>query len=353
MALFERDLDMHTNLNRSKLLITTALILFLSFFTSTEPRAAASTKLTVYTSRKEHLIEEIFKQYTQNTGVKIKYKTGTPGALVQSIIAEGSKSPADIYMTVDAGNLWFAASEDVLEKTSSHVLKNNIPENVRDKNDRWFGLSIRARTIVYNTEKVKPQDLSTYEDLASPKWKGRLCLRTGKKVYNQSLVAMLIYELGKAKAREIVRGWVANTAKIHSNDTSVLKAVVAGECDLGIVNTYYFGRLQKKNENIPLALFWPNQGNSYGAHINISGAGIVKTSKNKAAAKKFLEWLSSEDAQSSYAQINMEYPVLRSATNAPQVDAWGKFKPNNSFPLYKAGELQKEAMLLMQEVKYR
>lgn len=341
-----------TNLSKIALFSLSAITLAGGLFPHIAHTKSAD-ELTVYTSRQEHLIKDIFAQYTKETGVKIKYKTGKPGALVQSVIAEGAQSPVDIYMTVDAGNLWFAANKGILAPISSDVLSKNVPQNMRDKNNQWFGLSIRARTIAYNTNKVKPSDLSTYEDLANEKWKGRLCLRTGKKVYNQSLVAMLIHELGKEKAKETVRGWVKNTVKIHPNDTSVLKAVAAGECDLGIVNTYYFGRLQKKDKDIPLALFWPNQNSSYGVHVNVSGAGIVKTSKNKEKAKKFLEWLSSSDAQKSFAQINMEYPILESAKNASLVDAWGKFKPNSSFPLYRAGELQKEAALLMQEVKYR
>jgi len=315
--------------------------------------ASAADELVVYTSRKEHLIKDIFKQYTEETGVKITYKTGKAAALIQTLKAEASKSPADIFMTVDAGNLWFASHEGLLEPISSNKLKTNIPFNLRDEQGRWFGLSVRARTIAYNPNNVAKGELTTYEGLADKKWKGRLCLRTSKKVYNQSLVAMLISELGKEKAKKIVKGWVDNTVEIFPNDTAVLKAVASGQCDAGIVNTYYFGRLKQKSPKLPLKLFWPNQENSYGVHVNVSGAGILKTSKNKDEARKLLEWLASRKAQKSFAQVNMEYPINNLFPESEVTKAWGKFKPNKSFNLSSAGKLQKEAIKLMREVRYK
>lgn len=309
--------------------------------------------VVVYTSRKEHLIKDIFKQYTKETGVNVSYKTGKAAALIQSIKAEGDKSPADIFMTVDAGNLWFAGKEGLLESISSKELKQNIPFNLRDEKGRWFGLSVRARTIAYNPEKVKEGELTTYEGLADSKWKGRLCLRTSKKVYNQSLVAMLISELGAKKAKEVVKGWVKNTVEIFPNDTAVLKAVAAGQCDVGIVNTYYYGRLKKKSPELSLKLFWPNQNNSYGVHVNVSGAGVLKTSDNKKAAKKLLEWLASRNAQESFAQVNMEYPINSRYPESEITKSWGSFKPNKSFNLSSAGKLQKDAIKLMREVDYK
>jgi len=325
------------------------LIVFFIAFTAFE---AYSEELVVYTSRKEHLIKDIFKQYTKETGVKVNYKTGKAPALIQTLKAEGSNSPADVFMTVDAGNLWHAADEGLLAPVTSKKLTTNVPANLRDKDNLWFGLSVRARTIVYNANKVKDGELSDYETLATPAWKGRLCLRTSKKVYNQSLVAMFIHELGEKKAREVVKGWVNNTVEIFPNDTAVLKAVAAGQCDAGIVNTYYFGRLIKKEPKLPLKLFWPNQKN-YGVHVNVSGAGIVKTSKKKETAKKFLEWLADKNAQKSYAQVNMEYPINSMFPESETTKKWGSFKPNKSFNLSKAGALQKEAIKLMREVKYK
>jgi iron(III) transport system substrate-binding protein len=179
-------------------------------FTST--LAAFCEELVVYTARKEHLIRPLFESYTKRTGLKIKYITGKAPVLLQRLKAEGRNTPADMLITVDAGNLWHAANEGVLQSVESKVLNKNIPAHLKDPANRWFGLSVRARTIVYNTAKVKPAELSTYENLAKPKWQGRLILRTSKKVYNQSLVAMLITEHGVDNTEQIVRGWVNNLA---------------------------------------------------------------------------------------------------------------------------------------------
>ncbi|MCP4912495.1 MAG: extracellular solute-binding protein [Oligoflexia bacterium] len=308
--------------------------------------------LMVYTSRKEHLVKDIFKQYQKETGVKVNYRTGKAGALIQTIKGEGAKSNADIFMTVDAGNLWYASTQGILEPTRSAILEKNIPSHLRDLDNQWFGLSVRARTIAYNPKKVKEGELISYEDLATAKWKGRLCLRTSKKVYNQSLVAMLIDQHGYTRTLEIIKGWVNNNVEIFSNDTAVLKAVAKGQCAVGIVNTYYYGRLVKKDPKLPLKLFWPNQ-ESYGVHINVSGAGIVKTSKNKEAAKKFLEWLASKNAQRSFAQVNMEYPIMENLPQNNVVKKWGEFKANTKFNLSRAGILQKDAVKLMYEAKYK
>ena len=319
---------------------------------ATAPTKSLAKELVVYTSRQEHLVKDIFKQYSEFSGVEVKYKTGAPAALVQTLKAEGENSPADIFMTVDAGNLWFAGSQGLLEEVDSKILQTNVPTHLRDENGRWFGLSVRARTMVYNTEKLAARDLSSYEDLASAKWKGKLCLRTSKKVYNQSLVAMLIYQWGEKRAEEVVRGWVANALPVFSNDTAVLKAVASGQCQVGIVNTYYFGRLMKKSPELPLKLFWPNQQNSYGVHVNISGAGVVKTSKQKAEAVKFLEWLSGKQSQTSFAQINMEYSINPETPKNENVQAWGDFKANTHFPLSSAGKLQSKAVQLMRKANY-
>lgn len=313
---------------------------------------AYASELVVYTARKEHLIKPLFDAYQKESGVKIKYITDKAGPLLERLKAEGRNTPADLLITVDAGNLWQAAKEGVLQPVESKVLSENIPAHLRDPGNNWFGLSIRARTIVYSTQRVKPRELSTYEDLASTKWKGRLCLRTSKKVYNQSLVAMLIAEHGEASAELIVRGWVGNlAAKPFSNDTKVMKAIATGLCDVGVVNTYYFGRLQKKDPGIKLALFWPNQS-AGGVHINISGAGVTRYSRHRDEAVRFLEWLSSPAAQSTFAELNMEYPVNRSVQAHPIVRSWGEFR-GNEINVSKAGALQARAIRLMDRAKYK
>jgi iron(III) transport system substrate-binding protein len=312
----------------------------------------ADETITVYSARKEHLIKPLFDTYTQKTGVEIRYITDKAGPLLARLKAEGKNTPADLFMTVDAGNLWQAAEESVLASVESSTLEANIPAHLRDPENRWFGLSIRARTIVYSTERVTEGELTTYEDLADPKWKGRLCLRTSKKVYNQSLVAMLMARHGKEKTEEIVSGWVANLAtQPFSNDTKTMEAVAAGQCDVAIVNTYYFGRLQKKNPDIKLALFWPNQETT-GVHVNVSGAGVTRHARNRDAAIALLEWLSSPEAQDKYAGLNMEYPVNTSVPAAPLVMAWGEFKAD-SLNVASAGALQAEAIRLMDRAGYR
>jgi len=323
-------------------------LFLLVFFTGT----AFSQEIIVYSARKEHLIKPVFELYTKETGVRIKYITDKAPVLLQRIKAEGENTPADLLITVDAGNLWHAAKEGVLQPVSSEILTSNIPSHLRDPNNEWFGLSLRARTIVYSIKRVQPDDLTTYEDLSKPDWKQRLVLRTSKKVYNQSLVAMLIKEHGEDETAKILKGWVSNlAAPPFSNDTKVMEAIIAGQGDVGIVNTYYYGRLAKKDPNIPLALFWPNQS-SGGVHVNVSGAGVVAPSKNKAAAIAFLEWLSSEKAQQIFADVNMEYPVNSDVPVNPTVASWGSFK-QNKINLRNAGENQTAAIRLMDRVGYK
>jgi len=316
------------------------------------PMTVLADEVVVYSARKEHLIKPLFDRYTDETGVSIRYITDKAGPLLQRLQAEGKRTPADMLITVDAGNLWHAAENDVLAEINSPVLDANVPANLRDPKGRWFGLSERARTIVYSTERVTPDQLSSYEDLADPKWKGRLCLRTSKKVYNQSLVATLIARHGEEKAEQIVRGWVANLAAVpFSNDTKAMEAVAAGQCDVTIVNTYYFGRLQQGQPDIKLALFWANQDSS-GTHINVSGAGVTRHAKHPEAAQKLLEWLSSETAQAEFAGRNMEYPVNPEVAPDPRVSGWGSFKADE-LNVNEAGRLQAAAIRLMDRAGYR
>ena len=316
------------------------------------PLLVRADEVVVYSARNEHLIKPLFDRYTQETGVEIRYITDKEGPLLQRLAAEGKRTPADMLITVDAGNLWHAAQSGVLAEISSPVLEANVPVNLRDPKGRWFGLSERARTIVYSTERVQPGELSSYEDLADPKWQGRLCLRTSKKVYNQSLVASLIARHGEERAEQIVRGWVANlAAEPFSNDTKAMEAVAAGQCDVTIVNTYYFGRLEKERPDIPLALFWPNQDSS-GVHINVSGAGVTAHAKHPEAAQQLLEWMSSETAQGDFAGLNMEYPVNKTVAPDPIVSAWGIFKADD-LNVNEAGRLQADAIRLMDRAGYR
>lgn len=314
--------------------------------------ALAADEIVVYSARNEQLIKPLFDAYTAATGTRIKFITDKEGPLLERLKAEGVNTPADILITVDAGNLWYAAKEGVLAKVNSNVLKSNIPAHLRDPENRWFGLSVRARTIVYSTARVKPADLSTYEALGDPKWKGRLCLRTSKKVYNQSLVAMMIARLGELKTESIVKSWVANLATdVFPDDTKLMEAIIAGQCDVGIVNTYYYGRLMKKQPRAALALFWPNQADR-GVHVNVSGAGITAHAKHREAAVKFLEWLSSEKAQNLFADENLEYPANPKVNAHPSVAEWGTFK-QDAINVSQAGSLQPQAVMLMDRAGYK
>lgn len=313
---------------------------------------ALAEEIVVYSARIEQLIKPMFDAYTQESGVAVKFVTDKEGALLERLKAEGANTPADMLITVDAGNLWQAANEGLLQAERSSILAKNVPAHLRDPENRWFGLSVRARTLFYNTQKVKPQDLSGYEDLANPKWQGRLCLRTSKKVYNQSLVAMMIAEYGEAKTQQIIEGWVANLATDpFPDDTKMLEAIAAGQCDVGIANTYYYGRLMAKHPDLPIALFWANQQGS-GVHVNVSGAGVTKHAKHEQAALKLLEWLSSEQAQNLFADTNLEFPVNPMVKPAPAVAAWGDFK-QNPLNVAKAGELQAAAVKLMDRAGYK
>lgn len=314
--------------------------------------SAFGTEVVVYSARKEHLIRPLFEKYTRETGVDVKYITGKAPVLLQRLKAEGKNTPADMLITVDAGNLWHAAREGVLQPIDSEVLQQNIPAHLRDPENSWFGLSVRARTIVYSSDRVKPSELNTYEALAYPQWKGRLLLRTSKKVYNQSLVAMLITEHGTVSTEKIITGWVGNlAAPPFSSDTKVMQAILAGQGDVGIVNTYYYGRLLKKNPDIPLALYWPNQ-ESGGVHVNVSGGGITTHAPNRQAAVALLEWLSSESAQGLFADVNMEYPANPNVKPVSVVAAWGNFK-ENPINLQNAGAYQAEAIRLMDRAGYK
>lgn len=327
-----------------------SILFLISLFAA--PVLSHAEEVIVYSARIEQLIKPLFDAFTRETGIPVKFTTDKEGALLARLIAEGKKTPADVLITTDAGNLWEAARKGLLKPVTSSILTANIPEHLRDPQGQWFGLTVRARTIVYNTRKVKPDELSTYEDLADPKWKQRLCLRTSKKVYNQSLVAMMIAEYGEAETERIVKGWVANLATDPlPDDTRAMEFVAAGRCDVTLVNTYYFGRLMDSNPALPLAIFWPNQ-NTSGVHVNISGAGVIRHSKNEQAAIRLLEYLSSEQAQHLFAELNMEYPANPRAEQGEVISSWGSFK-ENPMNVVQAGELQAAAVRLMDRAGYR
>ena len=338
---------------KNKTWISTIIMLSVVWVSSmTAVQAASDESVTVYSSRKEHLIKPLFQAFTKDTDVKVKYLTGKGGALIERLKLEGVNTPADMFMTVDAGNLWYAGSQDLFQSVKTDTIKNNIPAHLRGPQGLWTGLSVRARTIVYSTDRVKSSELSTYADLALPKWKNRLCLRTSKKIYTKSLTASVIYNQGKDKAGDIISGWVNNLAATpNAKDSHVMNAILAGQCDVGLVNTYYYGRLIEKNPDSALKLFWANQKTT-GVHVNISGAGVTKHASNVAGAIRLLEWLSSDKAQAIYGALNKEYPANPNIAADEVVSAWGSFK-QDKMNLSQAGVLQSEAVKLMQIKGYR
>ncbi len=331
------------------------LFFIITFFSSsflTSVIAASDNDLTVYSTRKEHLIKPLFDAFTEKTGIKVSYLTGKGGALIERIKLEGKKTKADLFMTVDAGNLWYASTQNLFQPVESQIIENNIPSHLRDPNGLWTGLSVRARTIIYSTERVNPDELSSYQDLANKKWKGRLCLRTSKKVYTKSLVSSLIYHDGLDKTTKVVRGWINNLAATpHAEDVHIMTSILAGQCDVGIVNSYYFGRLQAKDPNVALKLFWANQ-KSTGTHVNVSGAGVTKHSKNSENAIILLEFLTSIEAQKIYVSLNKEYPASQKIKAANLITLWGDFN-QDKMNLSVAGKNQADSVSLMQREGYR
>lgn len=313
---------------------------------------AVSGPVVVYSSRQEHLIKPLFDRFTEETGIEVQYQTGEEGPLIARLQAEGEATFADVFYTVDVGNLWTAAERGLLSPVESSVLAASIPEHLRDPDNQWFGLSVRARTIAYSTERVDPAQLSTYEGLADSRWQGRLCLRTSRKVYNMSLVASMIARNGVEETEEVVRGWVSNLAtRVFSSDTLLLEAIAAGQCDVGLVNTYYLGQELVEDPDFPVALFWANQDTS-GVHVNISGAGVTRHAPNRAGAIRLLEWLSTEEPQRMFSTLNLEYPANPAVPADPVVQGWGEFR-QDSLNVEAAGRLQAEAVRLMDRADYR
>ncbi|MFS8836494.1 Fe(3+) ABC transporter substrate-binding protein [Synechococcus sp. WC101] len=296
------------------------------------PARGANREVNLYTSRHYGTDEKLYDLFKQKTGITVNWVQGNADEIIERIRSEGSNSPADIFMTVDAARLWRAQNEGWFQPIQSETLSKNIPESLRDPEGYWFGLTKRARVIMYNKDKVDPKELSTYEDLANPKWRGKVLTRSSSNVYSQSLTASIILAHGIPETEKWARGLVANFARPpEGGDIDQIKAVAAGVGDVALVNTYYLARLIKSDNPEERAVaekigvFFPNQQDR-GTHVNISGAGILKTAPNKEAAIQFLEFLSGPEAQAIFAQGNNEYPVLPGAEIDSVVASFGTFK---------------------------
>jgi iron(III) transport system substrate-binding protein len=289
--------------------------------------------LNLYSSRHYQTDEALYADFTKQTGIKINRIEAGDDALIERIRNEGERSPADVLVTVDAGRLWRAEQLGMLQPVKSALLESRIPESFREPGGRWFGFSLRARVIAYNKEKVRADEIKTYEDLADPKWKGRVCMRSSTNIYNLSLMGALIDHLGEQKAQAWAKGVHANLAREpKGGDTDQLKAVAAGACDVTISNQYYYARLARsgKPQDQQVAervgLVFPNQ-QSWGTHVNISGAGVLKNAPHRDAAVKFLEYLASDEAQRYFADGNNEWPVVAKVkVDNPVLNAFGDFK---------------------------
>lgn len=318
---------------------------------SIDTMSADESVVTVYSSRAEHLIKPLFDQFTLETGTPVRFITDGEAALIARIEAEGERTAADMLLTVDSGNLWFASSKGILAPVGSEILQAAVPEHLRAEDGSWYALSIRARTLVYSSDRVDPSELDSYESLADEEWKGRLCLRTSKKVYNQSLVASMIAEYGEDRAEEVVEQWVSNLAiDPLPNDNKAMEAVISGVCDVALVNSYYFGRLKEEKPDAPIDIFWANQ-DGRGVHVNVSGAGITTHANNREGALKLMEWLASGSAQKSFAGLNKEFPVNPAIDAVEEVAAWGEFK-SDTVSVERIGQLQLQAVKLMDRAGY-
>jgi iron(III) transport system substrate-binding protein len=331
--------------------LVTALALVAAGSPAESASAGDPGEVVVYSARIEPLIKPMFDEFTRRTGTRVRFFSASESELFERLKAEGAQSPADVLMTVDVGNLWLAEHAGLLQPFQSAPVEKNIPAHLRAKHNEWVGLSVRARTIAYSTERVRPEELSTYEALGEPKWRGRLCLRTSRKVYNQSMVAAMVKTLGEKRTEDVVRGWMANEPRIFASDTKLLEAIAAGQCDVGLVNTYYLAQLKAKEARFPVALFWPNQQDR-GVHVNISGAGVTRHAPHRDAAIKLIEFLSSSDVQNLYADINYEYPANPAVKPSALLAGWGSFKAD-PVDVAAAGELQATAVKLMDRAGWK
>lgn len=322
------------------------------------PSARAAGEVNVYSSRHYPSDKILFETFTKQTGIKVNVIEAEIGALLQRLQAEGRNSPADVLITVDAGNLWRAKQAGVLQPVKLPIAEKLVPANLRDPDSQWFALTQRARVLVYHKDRVKASELSTYEDLADPKWKGRILARTSSHPYNQSLIASIIAAEGPEKAEAWVKGVAANLARPpKGGDTDQIKAVAAGEGDIAISNSYYFARLassgkpEDKAVVEKLGVFFPNQSGR-GTHVNISGIGVARHAPNRDNAVKLLEFMYTPEAQRIFADANNEYPVRSDVPPSPVLASWGEFKID-SLNAGELGRLNPEAVKIADRAGWR
>lgn len=317
-----------------------------------------AAEVNVYSARKEALIKPLLDQFSQSSGVKVNLVTGKGDALLSRLKSEGRNSPADLLITTDAGRLYRAEQAGVLQAVESDYLNKEVPAHLRSPKNDWFGLSVRARAIVYATDRVKADELSSYEDLASAKWKGRICVRSSSNIYNQSLVAGMLASEGDEKTAAWLAGFVPNFARRpQGGDRDQVLAVASGQCDVAVVNSYYLGAMvnsdkaEQREAAAKVAIFWPNQDDR-GTHINISGAGVTAVSKNREQAIALLEFLARDESQRWYAEVNNEYPIRADLESSELLQSWGEFK-SDDVEASELGRLNRDALMAMDRAHWR
>ena len=332
--------------------------IFVFIFLVLFQQSLLAVEVNVYSARKEALIKPVLDRFSEETGIEVNLVTGKADTLLKRLEVEGKNTPADMLLTVDVARLVRAKEKGLFQSIESEVLKETIPEYYRDNDNQWFGLSLRSRVIVYSPDRVHESELSSYADLANPKWKNRICIRSSSNVYNQSLVASMVANDGVEKTEAWAKELVKNFArKPKGGDRDQIKAVAAGQCDIAVVNTYYLAGMLTSSQESEVAaakkvkLFWPDQ-DSRGAHMNISGAGILKPAKHKKEAIQLLEYLVSDESQKWYAKTNHEYAIKMNIESSPVLSAWGNYKADN-LNLSSLGQYNADAVLLMDRAGWK
>lgn len=315
---------------------------------------AALADVNVYSHRQPELIQPLVDAFTAETGIAVNVAFVDKG-MVERLQAEGDRSPADLVLTVDIARLAQIVNAGVTQPVDSAVLKANIPAELRDTGDQWFGLTSRARVVFAAKDRVAPGEVTTYEDLADPKWKGRICTRSGTNDYNVALLAAVIAHDGEAAAKEWAEGIKANLArKPAGGDRDQVKAIAAGECDIAIGNTYYIGQMlntpDEKAAAEQIRIDFPVFEGG-GTHLNVSGVAMTKAAPNKAEALRFMEWLSGDEAQRIYAETNHEFPVKPGVPRSALVESWGPFTPD-TIPLTEVASQRPAALRIMEEINF-
>lgn len=340
-------------------LILVVLVLFsCKNETKNEQDSQSPQEVNVYTHRHYEADQNLFQKFEEQTGIKVNVINASADELIQKMSLEGENSPADVLITVDAGRLHRATTSGLLQSISSPVLDSIIPSNLKDVDNQWFALTKRARVIAYAKDRVNPEELSTYESLTDGKWNKKILIRSSSNIYNQSLLASIITHKGEEDAKVWAEGMVKNMARSpKGNDRDQVKAVVAGEGDLAIVNTYYIGLLansdnpEERKAAESVGIYFPNQETT-GTHVNVSGAGVAKHAPNKENAVKFIEFLISEEAQRIFASSNYEYPVNPNVEVSETLLNWGTFK-EDTINLSLLGENNKKAVILFDEAGWK